>query len=203
MAFLPQRGRPGVVFMMEVERNLTSEDILGLAVNNDQPLKNAPVVQRLREIHQRAARLCAAGKSNVEVAMIVGRTPQRIGDLRSRDPAFMDLVKYYETQIEEVEVMGAALAYQDYADINDLARGEIVERLEDPIRMKEVPMDELRRLMIETGDRTHTPPKNAVATPIIPTKITFNMGNRDIRPKEIIIENEPLEEIEENPDGKD
>ena len=186
---LPKRGRPPVVFMMTVERELNSADIFGLATMNDQPLTAPPVIQRLREIHHRAARLVASGKAMTEVAIDVGRSPQRIMDL-CRDPAFKELIEYYKTQIEEVEVVGAAIAFRDYADINDLARGEILGRLEDPTKIKDVPIDELRRLMVDTGDRTHTPPKTTTPTVNTPTKITFIMGNRDIRPKDLVIEHE-------------
>jgi hypothetical protein len=169
--------------MMTVERHLTSDDLFRFVAVNDHPLTSPPIVQRLREVHQRAARLVAAGKSDVEVGIEVGRSAQRIGDLK-RDPAFADLVEYYRTQIEEIDLSGAALAYRDYADINDLARGEIIQRLEDPTKMKDIPIDELRRLMVDTGDRTHTPIKNATPIANPPVKITFNMGKRDIRPKD-------------------
>lgn len=190
------RGRPPVVFRMEVERELTNEDLFRFQVMNDQPLQSAPIIQRLREVHQRAARLVAAGKSHVEVGIETGRSAQRIGDL-CRDPAFKELVEYYRTQIEEVEIVSAAIAFRDYADINDLARGEILGRLEDPTKIKDVPIDELRRLMTDTGDRTHMPPKTAAPIVSIPTKITFNMGKRDIRPKDengILIEHDEHDE---------
>lgn len=182
--------------MMTIERELTASDIFGLAIMNDQPLTAPPAIQRLREIHQRAARLVASGKPMTEVAIEVGRSPQRIMDL-CRDPAFKELVEYYKSQIEEVDISGAALAYRDYADINDLARGEILGRLEDPTKIKDIPVDELRRLMTDTGDRTHSPPKTTTPTIIPPVKITFNMGNRDIRPKsDLVIEHEAESETE-------
>lgn len=199
---LPKSGRPPVVFIMEIERELTSEDIFRLATMNDQPITAPPMIQRLREIHHRAARGVASGKTMTQVAIDVGRSAQRIQDL-CRDPAFKELVAYYQTQIEEVDLAGAALAYRDYADINDLARGELLARLEDPMKMKDIPVDELRRLMTDTGDRTHTPPKTAIQTPNLPTRITFNMGNRDIRPKEIVIEHESQVGIEGQDDGQD
>ena len=169
--------------MMEVERELTNEDLFRFQVMNDQPLQSAPIIQRLREVHHRAARLVAAGMDHTKVGIETGRSAQRIGDL-CRDPAFKELVEYYRTQIEEVDIVSAAIAFRDYADINDLARGEILGRLEDPAKIKDVPIDELRRLMTDTGDRTHMPPKTAAPVVSIPTKITFNMGKRDIRPKD-------------------
>lgn len=191
---LPKRGRPAVVFMMEIERELTARDIFDLGTGvMDNALKSPPVIQRLREIHHAAARAVASGKTPTEVAIMVGRTPQRIGDL-CRDPAFKELVAYYNTQIEEVEITDAARARLDYTDINDLARAEIIKRLEAPEKINEIPVDELRRLMTDTGDRTHSPPKTATPTVNIPTRITFNMGVRDIRPKDndvpLIIEHE-------------
>lgn len=180
---LPKRGRPPVLFMMTVEKDLTREDLFRFVTMDEHPRTSPPVIQRLREIHHQAARLVAAGKTPTEVALATGRTAKRIGDL-CRDPAFQELVRYFETQIEEIDLSGAALAYRDYADINDLARGEILSRLEDPTKIKDVPVDELRRLMVDTGDRTHTPLKTAVTVTAPPMKITFNMGNRDIRPKD-------------------
>lgn len=199
---LPKRGRPPVVFMMTVERELTQGDIFGLEIMNDQPLTAAPTLQRLREIHHRAARKVAAGLSLVEVGIEVGRSAKRIGDL-CQDPAFKELVEYYRTQIEEVDLMGARIAYADYADINDLARGEIIARLEDPTKMKDIPVDELRHLMISTGDRTTMPAKTATPAAVAPTRITFNMGNRDIRPKDMIIEAEAGETLVEITDNSE
>jgi hypothetical protein len=201
---LPKRGRPPVVFMMTVEQELRSEDLFKLEVMNDHPLTAPPVIQRLREIHHRAACEVASGKTMTEVAIATGRSPARIMDL-CRDPAFKELISYYRTQIEEVDISLAALAMQDYKDINDLARGELIKRLEDPAKMGEIPVDELRHLMITTGDRTTMPPKIATPGATIPVKITFNMGNRDIRPKgeldgelrgELVIEGETQDETQ-------
>jgi hypothetical protein len=203
---LPKRGRPGVVLMMSLERELTSEDLFRLTTMNDHSLTAPPVIQRLREVHHAAARGIARGDSVREVAIMVNRTPQRISDLL-QDPAFKELVAYYKTQIEEDEITDAKRARMDYVDINDLARGEIIKRLEDPTKLNEVPIDELRRLMTDTGDRTHSPPKTATATVSIPTRITFNMP-RDIAPRDEtgkIIEHEEAEttDVEENTNGED
>jgi hypothetical protein len=193
---LPKRGRPAVVIMMELERELTSEDIFRFATMNAHPFTARPAIQRLREVHHRVARLLASGMTIAEVAIRTGRSEGRVSDLQ-QDPAFKELIHYYTSQIEEVEITDAQRAREDYSDINDLVREEIMRRLEDPSKINEIPVDELRRLMTDTGDRTHSPPKTAVPSINIPARITFNMGVRDIRPKEpITIEGESSTVVE-------
>ena len=189
---LPSRGRPGLTLLMSVKRELTPLDLVRLSTEAT-PRTAAPVIQRLRASHHAAARHLANGKSVRETAALVGRTPQRIGDL-TRDPAFQELQAYYEDQRTEVDIDRAAVIQADLVDVAELAVHEIQERLEDPAKLAQIPIGELRQVAAMGLDRTVAPPKQAVTVSSPPTHITFNMGTRDLRPKTITEEGETIEE---------
>jgi hypothetical protein len=182
---LPSRGRPGLAMLMTVKRELTPLDLLRLATDPTAPRVSAPVLQKLRASHHMAARLLASGKTVRETATIVGYTPQRVSDLREQDPAFRELVAQYQNQITEIDVD----EIQEFQGrLKDAARGaleEIQDRLEDDKRRADIPTSELRQIVTMGADRTIAPPKVAQQAQTLPTKITFNMGTRDIRPKTI------------------
>lgn len=174
-------GRQGVQLLMTHERDLTQGDLLLLAT---QPKKErhvpAPTLQVIRATHHRAARLIARGLSYVEVAREVGRTSQRISDLM-KDPTFQELVRYYQTQIEEAEVEEGVEFSGIVKDVARLALEEIQERLDDPTKRAQIPIGELRQLMGDALSRTVLPQKTATPVQTVPVAITFNMGNRDLR----------------------
>lgn len=180
-------GRQGTTLLMTTRRELTQGDLLLLATQpKNERHSPAPTIQVLRATHHRAARLIARGLSYSEVAREVGRTSQRISDLM-RDPTFCELVTYYEKQIEELEVEEAAEFSGIAKDIARLSAEEIQARLDDPKARAAIPIGELRQLMGDALSRTVLPQKTAQAIQTQPVKITFNMGNRDLRyhqPKE-------------------
>jgi hypothetical protein len=135
----------------------------------------------------------ANGKSVKETAVLVGRTAQRIGDL-TRDPAFQELQAYYEAQRTDLDLDRAAAFQDTLVDIAELAAHEIQARLEDPAKLAQIPIGELRQVGAFGADRTIAPPKQAVTVSSPPTQITFNMGTRDLRPKTITQDGEVVEE---------
>lgn len=186
---LPKRGRPGIPIFMQVERDLTPEDLrlLEIGVDDDGnplPKKAPPMLQRLKASHHTAARLLAAGLSVKEVATKVGRTPQRIGDMQRTDPAFQDLIAYYESMIEETDLEEIREMQGMFRGIGLDALDEVRERLDDPKRRAEIPMSELRMLATAAADRTDAPVKVAQPVQTTPQKITIRLGPRDIEPKE-------------------
>lgn len=182
---LPSRGRPGLALVMSVKRPLTPGDLLRLQTDPDLPISAAPILKRLRAIHHQAAQLLAAGKSIKETAFAVGQTPQSIGDRARSDPAFKELVSYYQNQRTDAVIDTTNRVQQKLIDVAELAVDEITDRLEDPAKLNALPVSELRQLATMGLDRTVAPPKTAQPATIMPTQITFNVGTRDIRPKTI------------------
>jgi hypothetical protein len=181
---LPRAGAPAKRLLLSVERELTHQDIFDLATGETEVPKTAPpTIQRLKATHHAAARFLAAGKNVTETAILVGRTPQRIGDL-TRDPAFQELMAYYKDQVDEVGIDDAQRIKQKLLDVAEESLDEMTDRLEDPEKRRTIPFGELRQAVALGADRTVAPPKTAQPTTVVPAKITFNIGTRDIRPKD-------------------
>ncbi len=60
-----------------------------------------PMVRQLRHSHHRLAELVAAGRPPAEIAIVTGYSPSYISGLKG-DPAFNELVAYYEFQKREI-----------------------------------------------------------------------------------------------------
>lgn len=197
----PSRGNPGKILDFEVERELTHEDLMRLVLEGRKQRGSVPVLQRLKSTHLMAARLIAQGLSATEVALAVGRTPQRIRDLCS-DPTFMNEVAVYQNQMASAAIDEVIEFQGQLKDVGRSALEELQERLENDATRKQIPESELRHMVALAADRTISPPKTAQPIVSTPTHITFNMGNRDIRPKESdkVIEHEPEPEVAESPD---
>lgn len=197
---LPSRGRPGAVLLMTVERALTSADIERLRMGQDLPKVSQPMLKKLRSSHHEAARLLTQGHSVSEVALITGYTAQRVTDLHTKDPAFMNLVQWYKNQMDDIAIDAANRMQKKLVDIAELAADEIQDRLEDDDKREKMPISELRQLMGDTLDRSIAPHKTAQVIQQPPVRITFNMGNRDIRPKEGEVKQGPLIDHERESD---
>lgn len=196
MPMLPSRGRPGVAMIMEVERELTGEDIQRLALDPTIGRIAPPIVQRLRDRHHAIARLLASGRTVTQTALACGVTPQRVSDLERTDPAFQQLVADYRLQVNDSMIDEAQEFHGKLVDIQRGALGEIQDRLADDGLRTKMSIEELRKLSEMGLDRTTNPPKTAQPTSITPHKITFNMGPRKLTPK--VIEGESTEiEFEE------
>lgn len=62
-----------------------------------------PRLSAVGSVHHLLAQLVAEGKSNIDVGLITGYTPQYVGQLRG-DPAFAELVAHYMSERERVFV---------------------------------------------------------------------------------------------------
>lgn len=182
-ALLGARGRGvGSTLVLELVRPLTPEDLIAAA---SQPAvkSSPPPLKTLKSVHQQAARLLAAGYSDLEVATAVNRTPQRIRDLKI-DPAFANLVEVYRNEVDsklaDANERGANLM----AEIFEQAATEIRDRLDDDAKRGNVPLSELRQLTQMAADRSVAPPKVAQTAQAVPTQITFNIAGRGLTPPE-------------------
>src|SRR6266566_5113304 len=108
--------------LLTVGRELTRADLFRLATEGrpKSSLSSTPPLQRIGVAHRRAARFLAEGKSINEVAMLVGRTPQSIGDRARHDPTFRELISYFEKQREDVESAERARAMAEAEEVHDL-----------------------------------------------------------------------------------
>src|SRR5260221_318195 len=113
-------GRVGSAILMTHTRDLTPADALLLASQPGPAKSNAPVIQKFSATHQQAARLVARGLSNLEVALAVGRTAQRISDLK-RDPTFCELVAYNQEMLAELVTDESAEFAGIYKDVARLS----------------------------------------------------------------------------------
>lgn len=144
----------------------------------------APVLQRLRASHHTAARLVAEGRNAIEVAQIVNRTPQNIRDLARNDPAFRDLVSYYHAQLEEIGMESSKRIQAKLRLLGEAAVDELLERFDDDGKRAAMSTDAINRVAQMGLDRTDAPPKTAQPIVATPTRITFNIGTRNIKPPE-------------------
>lgn len=193
---LPSRGRPGIAFFFEVDRDLTHEDIMRLVTDPTIGKVGPPVIQKLKANHHAIARYLASGRSVSETAELTGMTPQRVGDLERTDPAFRELLAYYRDQ---VDVSGIDEAREFRGDLRHIGRRSLEilkEKLADDKVVAEMSVDEARRLAEMALDRTDAPPRTAQNQPPPPTQITFNMGPRRLEPRTlpVVIEHKSTDE---------
>jgi hypothetical protein len=98
VALAPARGARAAPLAVSVKREITPADLEALARSTPPATPPRPL-QRLRTAHHSLAMALAAGKSNEEAALTTGYDPARISVLKA-DPAFADLVAYYQQQRE-------------------------------------------------------------------------------------------------------
>jgi hypothetical protein len=187
MSILAPTRTPAAI-LMSVERELTAEDVLSFAGadgSTPEPVCPKPIA-RLRASHHRAAQLVAAGHlSYTEISFAMGRGLSAITNLM-RDPAFAQLVQYYQEQIAENFITDAQRLNAKLLDIADLATEEIRDRLEGEPPTNPIPTSELRQLATMGLDRTVAPPKTAQPVQTLPTQITFNIGNKELKQIQVI-----------------
>jgi hypothetical protein len=118
-----------------------------------------------------------------------------------------DLIAYYESQREELDLRVESQARSDLVDIMQLTGHEILDRLEDPAELKKIPMGELRQLHEMAADRTVAPKNNPQQSAQPPQQITFNIIGPNKAPRietvtEVeaetvkVIEHETLSDVE-------
>jgi hypothetical protein len=146
------RGRrPAPAPVLGYVRELNAGDIHLLLNPPPQGLKSTPLV-KLRHQHHMLARLLAEGRKPQEVMAITGYSGSRISILQN-DPAFKELVAYYQSNTQEVYLdMHSRLATLGEATIEELR-----ERLED--NPEGFSQKELMALAELTLDRSVAPPK--------------------------------------------
>jgi hypothetical protein len=135
---------------MVYSRDLVESDIKAMWTAPKLPVASQQLV-KLRNTHHMLARLLAEGRPNEECALITGYTPSRVSVLK-QDPAFQELVIYYEGQTKQQYLdVHARLAAFGLSTVDELQR-----RLEDdPESFKNRELMELAQLLL---DRTVAPP---------------------------------------------
>jgi hypothetical protein len=169
---IPSRGAIGEPLLMEVERELTQQDLLRLG---EAPKVSVPILKQLRATHHRQAQLLAAGHSVGEVAVIVGCTTQRLVQLQV-DPTFVELVAFYKDQVLSAMIEDTARLKDKIVDVGEMAVDELRDRLENDERRSKMPVGEVRKIAEFAMDRTVAPPKAAPAQTAAPTSVTINFG---------------------------
>lgn len=168
----PARGAVAQPVVMTVLRELTLEDLARLPLA---PPSGPAVIKQARAVHHRQAQLVAEGRTNIEVATIIGCTPQRISDLK-KDPTFQNLMAYYSTQLVETELETHRRIQGKLTDVLELAVDELQERLEDDAKRTRLSFNELRKAAEFAADRTVAPPKGTTNVGLPPAKIELNFG---------------------------
>lgn len=111
---------------IEFVRALTPDDLPAIQ-NPPEGTAAVPMVRELRSSHHRLAELVAAGRAPEEISIITGYSPGYISGLKG-DPAFRELVAYYEFQKREI----FADAMERLKALGLDAAEKLHERLNDP-----------------------------------------------------------------------
>jgi hypothetical protein len=138
----PARGgrRPAPPLDISVVRALGAEDLPELAA--PPPVGSAPgLLSRIRHSHHLLARLMAEGRPQEECALISGFSPSWISNLKG-DPAFNELLAYYQTQREQVFI--------DVAERMKVLGLSTLDELQH--RLEIAPDDWSRRELMELAD---------------------------------------------------
>lgn len=182
---VPSRGRIAEPITMTVVRDLTLADIHRL-VTEPITISAPPTLQKITATHHAMARLLASGKSAAAVAVLCNKTPQRVRDLASKDPAFKELVAYYQANYSEAELGDEMRLREKARNLAELAMDELQDRLEDDTKRSKIPAVTLVQLAGDQLDRTVLPKKTATPPTVAPQQITFNIaGQGRMEPKAI------------------
>ena len=195
--FLPRRGAIARPLIMEVVRQITDDDVLrlgsGVASGQGRNVSIRPALKQIRAIHHRMAQLLSQGRSNGEVAVLVGRTPQSVSDLQ-QDPAFKNLLSYYTDQFMVAMMEDSVRLGVKANNVGEMALDELTARFEDDASRKNMTVADLTRAGAFGLDRGALPPKAAGGQAVVPANITLNFGT-ELKPKpEITIDNPPQED---------
>src|SRR6202012_5010477 len=89
--------------LAEIVRELDDSDLP--TILNPPPVgSSVPTVKELRSAHHQVAQLIAQGVPQVQISLMTGMSQSRISILKTQDPAFQELVSYYQTQKEAIFV---------------------------------------------------------------------------------------------------
>lgn len=142
----PSRGQKPRPLAVVVRRELTEVDVKTLW---DLPpggleAETRPLV-RLRYQHHYLARLLAEGRPDAECHLCTGYSISRISILKN-DPAFRELITYYQSQVEEVYIN----VHQRLAAVGLNSIEELMDRLDnDPDRFTNRELMELSELGLD------------------------------------------------------
>lgn len=165
------RGRAGAPLACHYVRDLTEDDMEQLL--HPEPVgSTTPLLKRLRSHHHHIAKLCADGEKDVQVAAITGMSISRISLLR-QDPAFQELVTYYQAQAEAKYLD----VHERLANLGTAVIEELTERLEEA--PENFSHKELRELGEFVLDRSVAPPKSRMSDPrggLPAISISFHAG---------------------------
>lgn len=125
---------------VEVVRPLTTDDLP--AIMNPPPVAaGLPVIKSLRHSHHRLAELIAQGKPSAEIGLVTGYSQSYITNIQG-DPAFAELVAYYEGQkasifvdaVERLRLLGLDATEKLHGKLNDetefWSKRELMELIE-------------------------------------------------------------------------
>lgn len=146
-------GRKKHVSLQVQTRQLTLEDLNALVEGNTPAeAQQHGTLLRIRNQHHQLARHIASGTEMIEVARITGYTPAYISVLKA-DPAFQELLRYYEAQTEAKFVDTVERA----ASLGIQALEELQERLtEDPASFKHRELMEVAQLGLGIAEKKPT-----------------------------------------------
>lgn len=177
----------------EYLRDVGLEDVKRLIEN---PVATQhPGLKQLRHRHHLLARLLAEGKSHQEAAFVAGYDLPRVSILLN-DPAFADLVRYYESCVHEVFVDAQERAKNLAIAAIDELHGRIEEEPE------KFTNNELQRVA-----ESMLPQRPAQVAPLatqgggINIQINFKKGIEQRNDGEDLIEAVPFVEIETDAEG--
>lgn len=151
--FLPSARGRRASFTADFVRELTADDLPAILGGGPAAPNSVPALQRIRYQHHQIARLVVEGRKGEEISAITGFSPSWISTLK-HDPAFRELLAYYEAQKEAVFVD----VHQRLATLGLATVEELQERLaSDPDSFSNKALMELAELVL---DRSVAPPKN-------------------------------------------
>ncbi len=158
------RAALGLIFL----RELGPEDLAEALRASPPALPPSGEVLRIRHTHHTIARLMATGEKNTTISAMTGFSLARLSTFR-RDPAFQELVAFYQTKKDEIFVD----VHKQLARVGGLALELIEDRLEKD--GDSIPLKELREVMREVFERSVAPAKSATSTNNAPAnvQITF------------------------------
>jgi hypothetical protein len=130
--------------------SLEAEDITSLHL--DGPVRSQDGLKHIRAFHHIVALRLAAGEKPVQICATMSITPQTVTKL-TQQPQFAQLVEDYREGVVQKTVD----AFELMSIVNAESLAAIHERLVGENR-DEIPLEALRRIMIDTADRTgHSP----------------------------------------------
>ena len=152
----PPRGRKAKPLNVVVERHLEEADVKALWDMKDGDVASVtPPLQKLRQRHHHLARLLAGGTKEAEAALITGYQLASISILK-QDPAFKELLAYYEAQKEEIFVD----FFERLKTLSIHTADELLDRLDS--NPEDFSIEDLQKILTLAADRTGFGPSKSI-----------------------------------------